>query len=53
MNLRPIKLGVPAMSLLGSYGAEEPGLKRRIGQFPRQRPAEPGPPIISTAERIY
>jgi hypothetical protein len=42
VNLGPIGLGATAMALLGADGSEQPGLQRRVGQFRRQRPVEPG-----------
>jgi hypothetical protein len=41
VDLGPIGLGVPAMALLAADPGEEPRLQCRIGQFRRQRPAEP------------
>jgi hypothetical protein len=42
VNLRPIGLGVSAMTLLRAGRAEEARLQCRVGQFRWQRPAELG-----------
>jgi hypothetical protein len=41
MNLRPIRLGIATMTLLGADRSEEPRLQQCVGHLGRQRPDEP------------
>jgi hypothetical protein len=42
VDLRPIRLGLAAVPLLGADGAEKPGFQHRIGNLGGQRPAQTG-----------